>query len=159
MTDSNMTINRRAVFAAGALGALASVALPSGRAEAAEMGELEKANVKLVGEFAKAWEASPPDAVAIGNFLAEDCKVTWPGRQPLMGRAAAVEMFKKAIGPGAKNTLGIKQTIAYGPVVVHQRIDVNASATNPGKPLPIVAVYVIKNGKIQEWDEWVAVER
>jgi limonene-1,2-epoxide hydrolase len=47
------------------------------------------------------------------------------------------------------------ETFARGPVVVNSRIDSTLKGTHATHPTSVVGVFVVKNGKIKEWSDYV----
>jgi limonene-1,2-epoxide hydrolase len=157
MSDTTLPVSRRTLFAAGALGA-AVVAGFANRAEAGEvieMGEAEKANVKLIADFCKSWGEPTPDPEKIFSHMTEDC--TWKiGTRPaVVGRAAIIAQMTKFLSGGAHFNLVIKDTFARGSLVVHTRFDTKSTPDKPDVPAPgpLGGVFFIQNGKIHEWFE------
>ena len=156
MKEADMNVTRRTLFAAGGLGLIAVAGL-TGTAEAAAMSAAETANVKLVGDFCKSWGAKGFDAdKATATFLAPDCMVRMVENQPAAnGPPAVAAIFKSFMPNGERIGVKISQTFAKGPVVVNQRVD---TLTSPGKPdqaFPVVGVFIVKDGKIKEWSDYL----
>ena len=149
MENNETDVTRRHLFVAGGLG-LVAAAMPAA-AQAAEMGETEKANVKLVQDFIKAWADDPVDPVKLGSFMAEDCSVKLvDNKPPAIGREAAIALFKSYLTKGQRYDMRVQETFARGPVVVNTRIDGAIGA----KPHDSVGLFYIKDGKIKEWNDY-----
>jgi len=149
MDEFNIT--RRNVFVAGALGAVAVTGLAKTAAAEAK-GDTQKANIKVVNDFIKAWD-DPDKSV---TFLADNASVRMVEDQPaIVGPTAVAAAFKGFMGPGVKLSVKILKTDAEGPVVTNKRVD---TMTVPGKPaqaFPVIGVFVVKKGKIIEWTDWL----
>jgi hypothetical protein len=105
-----MTISRRTIFVAGALGAVAVASL-TGTASAAEKSAAAKANIKIVEDFIKAWN-EPDKSVA---FLADDASVRIEEDKPaIVGPAAVNAAFKSFMGHGETIDVKILSTFAEG---------------------------------------------
>ena len=157
MQDDFTAVNRRVLFAAGGLGAVAALGL-IGRAEAAPTEET-KANIKAVADFCNLWGDAKPDPEKIAAMLSDDCVVNLnQTKPPLIGRAAALETIKAIVtgGGGRQIIMKLGETHAIGPVVLHYRTDTVVSQGKTGKPLPLVATFGLnKDGKIRDWADYV----
>jgi limonene-1,2-epoxide hydrolase len=153
MDDGVEGLTRRTLFLAGAIGALAL----TGFAAAAEAAGPEKANVKLVEDFMKSWDAKDSDGVmASAAYLADDSFLRmFEDKPPVIGPAAYAAGFKTFIGDGSRIKVRVLRTFAKGPLVANSRID---TVTTPGKPdqiIKVAGVFIVKNGKIKEWDDYL----
>jgi limonene-1,2-epoxide hydrolase len=147
-------ITRRTAFVAGALGAVAAATLGTTAVAAEEKKSDSKANVKVVNDFIAAWN-DPDKAV---TFLADNCAVRMEEDKPaITGPANVATAFKGFMGHGEKLTVKVLHTYAEGPLVTNKRVD---TLTTPGKPpqsFPVVGVFIVKNGKITEWTDYLDV--
>jgi limonene-1,2-epoxide hydrolase len=142
---------RRFLTTAGAAAAL-TFGMP-GVAGAAEWTEAEKANAKVVTDMCAAWTA-PIDYDKIGRFLAEDCSYrASETAAPVKGRQVIVDTLKKMLGSPSKAGFEIVQTFARGPMVVNERFD---RFTLPARSVDWngIGVFYVKNGLIQEWNDY-----
>jgi limonene-1,2-epoxide hydrolase len=150
MDEFNIT--RRTAFVAGALGAVAVAGLGKTAIAAESSGDAQKANIKVVNDFIKAWD-DPDKSV---TFLADNASVRMVEDQPpVIGPAAVGAAFKGFMGPGVKLSVKILKTYAEGPVVTNKRVD---TLTAPGKDpqaFKVVGVFVVKKGKITEWTDYL----
>jgi limonene-1,2-epoxide hydrolase len=155
MSDAITTVNRRALLVAGGMGALAFAA--SGSAYAAESSAIEKANTQLVKDFCKAWGDDPPSAEKIvSEYLSPDCTVRFGEKiLPVTGQAAVVELFLSFFGNGERYDLKIVDMFARGPIVMNSRIDSMIKGTRVTNPTEVVGVFVVRDGKIKEWSDYV----
>jgi len=124
---------------------------------AASAGSIEKANVELVKEFCKAWNDDPPDADDMAaKYLTDDCLVRFGDTiEPVTGHDAAIALFQTFLSNGERYDLKILETFARGPVVVNSRIDSTIKGTRTTHPTHVVGVFVVKDGKIKEWSDYV----
>lgn len=150
-------LSRRGTFAALAVAAAAAgVAVPAAAATAQT--PEEEANADMVHKFFKAWGGAAPDAVKLGEYVAESCFVTLnPGPPtPLTTRAVIVEVFKPFLKDGTSFDIEIHATTVQGPAVFVTRTDYvvkNGKRTaEPG--IPAVGLFVVKGGKIAFWHDY-----
>ena len=112
----------------------------------------EKANVKVVNDFIAAW--SNPDKAVV--YLAPEAVVRMIEDQPaVVGQKAIGDAFKSFMTPGVALTVETLATTAHGPVVMNKRIDTMKTADQPDQVFPVVGVFVVKNGKITEWVDYL----
>jgi limonene-1,2-epoxide hydrolase len=143
------------LFLAGGAGALALAAVNG--SQAAGSNNVEKANIQLVKDFCKAWADDPPDADKMASdFLADDVTVRFGDTiLPVTGQDAAAELFKSFLNNGERYDLKIVDTCAHGPVVMNSRIDSTIKDDRVTNPTQVVGVFVIRDGKIKEWSDYV----
>lgn len=112
----------------------------------------ERANVKVVDDFIAAW--SDPDK-AVG-FLAPEASVRMEENKPaIVGQKAVADAFKGFMKPGVTIHVKTLRTTVHGPVVLNKRIDTMKTAGQPDQVFPVVGVFVVKNGKIVEWTDYL----
>ena len=149
MDEFNIT--RRNVFIAGAVGAVAAAGLANSAVADAKSDE-QKANIKVVEDFIKAW--NDPDKSV--TYLADNASVRMVEDQPaVVGPANVAAAFKGFMGHGEKLDVKILKTFAEGPVVTNVRVD---TLTTPGKgaqAFKVVGVFIVKKGKIVEWADYL----
>ena len=173
-----MLVTRRNLVAAGGLGAFAlavsnavNAAAPAdapargavpvspnlNAPSAASSSVIEKANVQLVKDFCKAWGDDPPDAENMANkFLSDDCVVRFgESIEPVTGHEAAVALFETFLANGERYDLKVLESFARGPVVVNSRVDSTIRGTRTTHPTSVVGVFIVKDGKIKEWSDFV----
>ena len=136
--------------AAAALIALVTLGLAC--RQAAEQSATELANIQVVDGFIAAW--SDPDAAVA--FLAPEASVRMIEDQPaIVGQKAIADAFKGFMTPGVSLTVETLETTAHGPVVMNKRIDTMKTPDKPDQVFPVVGVFVVKNGKITEWTDYL----
>jgi limonene-1,2-epoxide hydrolase len=151
MNTNDMT--RRNSFAAGGLAALAVAGVaPSARAADAGDTDAEKANIKLVTDFCQSWNT--PDKAAA--MLATDAAVRMYLDKPAIIGAAAVGAEMTKYMSTVKVKVDIRKNFAEGPVVVNVRTDTIVAPGKPDHVYQLVGVFLVKNGKIQEWVDYNA---
>jgi limonene-1,2-epoxide hydrolase len=156
MNDADFT--RRKLFAGGGLAAAALVGLAT-TAEAAEPAPqtpAEAANVKVVQDFIATWGAAEfdPDKV-MPAFLTSDANVRAVDGPFTVGPAAVAAAFKPYIQHGERFPVKYLSVFARGPLVITHRID---TVVTPGKPdlkMEVVGVFLLANGKIKEWIDYI----
>lgn len=165
MTNNNA--GRREFLLLGGVAALAATAWPrdaeAGWAEQ-EWTVVEKANVKVVADLFHAWENS--DGETVERLFAPDASVRFTRVEgttaPWQGAKAIRAVAERPSKASVKFT--ILHTVAEGPIVVHRRADrftdpSGAHCASHGlKDMAVcddqyIAVFVMKDGKIQEWLE------
>ncbi|HEX4504828.1 MAG TPA: limonene-1,2-epoxide hydrolase family protein [Alphaproteobacteria bacterium] len=177
-SKGSMRVTRRDVVAAGGLGAFALAVsqiaqgappadMPANGAppmspnlngpSAASAATIEKANIQLVKDFCKAWGDDPPDPDDMAaKYLADDCVVRFGDTiDPVTGHDAAIALFQTFLSSGERYDLKILETFARGPVVVNSRIDSTIKGTRTTHPTSVVGVFIVRNGKIKEWSDYV----
>jgi len=141
---------RRLIFLVGLLGAVA-VTVMTGVSGAAETAT-EKANMKVVSDFIASWD-DPDQAV---TYLSADASVRMVEDEPaVIGRVAVAAAFKGFMTPGMTLTIETLSTTAHGPVVLNKRIDTLKTLDKPDQVFPVVGVFVVKDGKITEWVDYL----
>lgn len=112
----------------------------------------ERANVKVVDDFIAAW--SDPDKAV--SFLAPEASVRMEENKPaIVGQKAVADAFKGFMKPGVTLHVKTLRTTVHGPVVLNKRIDTMKTKGQPDQVFPVVGVFVVKNGKIVEWTDYL----
>ena len=112
----------------------------------------ERANLKVVTAFMSTWNT--PD-VAVSH-LSENASVRMVEDQPAtVGPVAALAAFRSFLVPGVTVDVEVLETAVHGPVVVNTRIDTVKTAGKPDQIYPVTGVFVVKNGKIIEWTDYL----
>ncbi len=159
MTDTpDNTVSRRGALAAGGLGAVALAGLArSAAAESHERSATEKANVAMVGEFMKLWSAPDCTAEKLAAFIAEDCILRMEENKPAVeGKAAAIDAFNVFLKDGQRFGIDTLDTFAIGPIVANSRSDyVIVPGKEPTGRFAVAGVFIVRDGKIQEWSDYL----
>ena len=143
--------NRRSVLAGAGIGAAGLVL--AGGAEAAQMNETEKANVKLVEDFCAAW--SSKDADKVMAFFSDNPSYRQTELQaPAVGRQAVAEKIAGGVKVAIK--FEVHESWARGPMVINERTDYFDSPRL--KRWRGVGVFLVKDGRIVEWQDFT-IER
>jgi limonene-1,2-epoxide hydrolase len=122
-------------------------------AKAAEAkGGHDTANVKLVKAFIGAWT----DPAKAAEYLSDKAVVRMEEDKPATtGRQPFIDAWKGYFHTGNGIAVKFLDTYARGPVVVTNRIDTLTSKDKPDQPFPVVGVFVVKDGKIVEWTDYL----
>jgi limonene-1,2-epoxide hydrolase len=155
MQEGDLT--RRTLFAAGGAGALAAGALAS-QADAADAPSgAEAANIKVVKDFVGSWAAPDfdPDKT-MPLYLAPDASVRPIDSQPFItGPAALAAAFKAYAPKGERFKAQFNSVWAKGPLVITDRVDTQVGGDKNGAHFPVVGVFLVRDGKIKEWTDYV----
>ena len=153
MQPSNRPIRKRA-FVAAATFALITLGLTAlaCAGESTEENVTQKANIQIVNDFMDAW--SDPDKAV--TYLDPNASVRMIEDQPaVVGRAAIADVFKSFMKPGVTLEVDTLESMARGPVVMNKRIDTMRTPGKPEQVFPVVGVFVVKDGKITEWTDYL----
>jgi limonene-1,2-epoxide hydrolase len=141
---------------------LAAPALLSGRmSRAAERGiplsAQEAANLEIIAAFIHHWTEEPPDAEKLVSFMADDCVVHLEPDKPIdaSNKAEALRYYKTLVRKNVRYDLRVLESFARGPVVAHYRIDHALTDSKPGRGLKLVAIFYMKDKRIQDWREYI----
>ena len=119
---------------------------------AAEKGSPEQDPIQIVNDFMAAW-SDPDEAV---TYLAPNASVRMVEDQPaVVGREAIAAAFKSFMTPGVTLEVDTLESTATGPVVINKRIDTMRAEGKPDQVFPVVGVFVVKDGKITEWTDYL----
>lgn len=120
------------------------------------MTDEEKANVKVVNDYLAALGDTPVSADKLVSFVTDDCSLRLSdAAPPMVGKAAALEGFKKTFGGGMRVPIKTSETHAKGPVVMNVRVDTIMIPGKPAMPIDAVGVFFLKDGKIKEWVDYI----
>ena len=142
-----MSTTRRKFLVAGGLGAAAAAGWPTAAA-ARDLSATEKANLKVVNDFAAAWATG--DAAKVTSYLADDCVVRFlQTQEPVKGRATVTERLKAGF-QNSKIDFEVHETFAIGSLVANYRTD-TIVGKNGKQAFRVGGVFYLKDGKISEW--------
>lgn len=156
-------LSRRTAFQASGA-ALAMIAL-AGKAHAhagekgPELTAAEKANLKVVDDYLKSFEDPKADTAAlIRQYMAASATVRFSQDLPIItGVDKIIEAMKGFTAKGERYEIKTVRSLVKGPIVVNDRLD--STFYPDGKktgPDPVVGIFLVKDGKIQEWFDYVA---
>jgi limonene-1,2-epoxide hydrolase len=151
-------MNRRTFLPTAFLGALALAGLPR-TSQAAGMTESEKANIKTISDMVSTWDivaaSAPLDIGRLKPFFADDCAFRL--RPTDTAAARGLEVVEAAIQRGTANGQKIHHELldrfAKGPVVVMEKLN-QFITPEKTRTSHVVAVFLMKDGKIAEWTEY-----
>ncbi|HTC62203.1 MAG TPA: nuclear transport factor 2 family protein [Candidatus Saccharimonadales bacterium] len=152
-------MDRRIFLPAGFFGALALTTLPNLTASGAEMTETERANVKVISEMVATWDivaaSNPQETDKLKIFFADDCAFRL--RPTDTAPARGFDVVQAAIQRGTANGQKIRHELldrfAKGPVVVMEKLN-QFITPEKTRTSHVVAVFLMKDGKIAEWTEY-----
>jgi len=153
-----MNLNRRTFFQAGTLGALALGSLPK-LAPAAEMTDAERGNMKLISDMVATWDivaaSTPPDTDKLKPFFADDCafRLRPTDTAPVRGFDVVQAAIQRGTANGQKIHHELLDRFAKGPIVVMEKLN-QFITPEKTRTSHVVAVFLLKDGKIAEWTEY-----
>lgn len=152
LTHRTTGSTRRTFISAGALGAAALLVNPS-RSDARDRTAAEQANLKVIDGFSASWLSHDPEKIA--SFMTDDCITRLSETQPpSKGRAALIEQLKGMFQRIEKVEFEVLETFVIGPTVLNDRIDyITRGGTRTA--VPVAGFFLVKNGKIAEWTDYV----
>jgi len=143
-----MSTTRRTFLLAGGLGAAAAVGLAE-PAAARDLTPTEKANLKVVNDFAAAWATG--DAAKVTSYLADDCVVRFlQTQEPVKGRTVVLERLKTGL-QNSKIEFEVHESFAVGPLVANYRTDYVTGKDGKRNTFRVGGVFYVRDGKIVEW--------
>lgn len=131
----------------------------------AELGwtDQERKNVDLVREFVTAM-GKMPAAERYRRYFADDGlarweskpqnEVQWGKTQFIVGLDALVAGSKRYADAKVNYVTELHDIYAAGPLVVVRRTDIRLMDDGTTRPAPAVGVFMVKNGKIAEWQDY-----
>ena len=152
----NIDAARRGLIIGAGLAATAA-GLGARPAAAATLNPAEAANLKLVRDFIRTWNEADfdPDRV-MPKYLAADGRVRVLHEQPfIVGPAAVAAAFKPYLKNGERFRVRYLDEFARGPVVTNHRVDTVLTPGKPDKDMEVLGVFLLKDGKIQEWTDYI----
>src|SRR5262249_53548888 len=112
----------------------------------------DSANVKVVKNFIGAWS----DPTKAAEYLSDKAVLRMEEDKPaITGKQPFIDAWKAFQQTGAGVSVKFVDTYARGPVVVTNRVDTIKSKDKPDQPFPVVGVFVVKDGKIVEWTDYL----
>lgn len=153
----NIDAARRGLIIGAGLAAAAASGLGATPAAAAAPTPAEAANLKLVQDFVRTWGEADfdPDKV-MPVYLAADGRVRMTQDMPwVTGPTAVAASFKPFLKNGERYPVKFLDVFARGPLVTNHRIDTVLTPGKPDKAMEVVGVFLLKDGKIQEWADYL----
>ncbi len=151
-------MDRRMFVPTVLLGALAMSAAPN-TSEAAETTDAEKDNLKIVHDMVSTWDivagSDPLDIARLSPFFAADCAFRL--RPTDVTATRGLDTVEAAIKRGTANGQKIRhellESFAKGPVVAIEKLN-QFITPEKTRTSHVVAVFLLKDGKIAEWTEY-----
>lgn len=144
-------LNRRGFLAAGGIGA--ALLMSAGKAEAAEASDIEKANLKVVNDFCAAWETMDVDK--LGSFLADNVAFRMFDAAPrISGKEDLIVQIKQFLRGAIGVRFEMLRSNVIGNVVINERID-HFDRGEKKNAYHITGFFLVKNGKIVEWQDYM----
>jgi len=149
---------RREFLAASSHGMLAAFLASTTQAQEQSIEEnlsdAEKANIRLVDQFCKGWEAM--DLSEVFATMKDDAIYRQSqDTPPVTGHQAISDMMKTWVDDSYKIDYIIEETFARGPVVINRRIDIyHRNNAEDHLEWEGVGLFLIEDGLIREWQDF-----
>lgn len=153
MTSRTEQITRR--FFMMLAGTVASVGGVASVADAAPMTEADKKNIEAVKGMSAAWKTG--DAEKIASFLTETCTFRGLANEPARPATVGAKKFAEQMGQMLKTQsvdMQIRDMFALDPLVVTCHYQLFESKTQGPRDDLFIGVFFMKDGKIQEWNDY-----
>jgi limonene-1,2-epoxide hydrolase len=151
-----MTQRRDILTASGGLLAafMASGANAQEQSIEADLTDAEKANIRLVDTFCKAWEAM--DLAEVFATMKEDAVYRQSqDTPPVTGHQAISDLMKLWVDDSYRIDYIVEETFARGPVVINRRIDIyHRNNAEDHLEWEGVGLFLIEGGLIREWQDF-----
>lgn len=148
---SALASRRSFIAAVGGAAALAAFVRPQA-AKAAEIGDIEKANEKVVNDFCAAWETL--DSEKLGSFLADDATFRMIESRPRVdGREEIMNGIMGFLANAKSARFEMIRSTVMGNTVLNERIDHFDMGANK-MAFHITGFFLVKDGKILEWQDY-----
>ncbi len=150
-----MDTNRREFLTLAGAAALAAGATNSAFAADAAgdaLSKVEADNIKVVNDFCAAWDTMDPEKLA--SFWDDKIVFRMIESMPRVeGKAALIEGTKQFLATRKKAHFKVVRTQAMGNIVINERIDY-FTRENGEDAFHITGVFLVKGGKIIEWQDY-----
>jgi limonene-1,2-epoxide hydrolase len=155
-TPLDSSLDRRQILTGAGIAAGAMFWMQAAAAQ--ERSANESANVEVVNAFCAAW--SSLDLSQVTALMSDDAVYRMTETTPpITGHQALIDQMQPWIETSDAITFRILETFARGPLVVNHRIDTFSSTTRP-LTWEGVGVFLVQDGRIQEWfDYTIRVDR
>ncbi len=113
--------------------------------------------IALVRALCEIWEAPDYSAEAMVPFFTEDCAVRLMHTLPFArGHAQLIEQARMLM-PSAEARMRVRHlsTQLAGPLVIAHRIDTLVAPGQPEADWEMLGVFLIENGKVREWTDYM----
>ena len=154
MSTPNDGTNRREFLAAGGVGAALLLAAGESRADDSAASAAEQANEKVVNEFCAAWKTMDIDKLM--SFLDDKIVFRMIDNMPFVeGKQAMIDGIGQFLATRTSARFEMLRSTAIGNIVVNERIDHFGKEEGPEDAFHIAGVFLVKNGKIVEWRDYM----
>ncbi len=127
--------------------------------ESAEISDVERANLKIVTAMVGTWDevagSDPQDFSRLSPFFSDGCsfRLRPTDQTPTRGQEQVEAAIKRGTANGQKIHHELLDRFAKGPVVVVEKLN-HFITPEKTRTSHVVAVFLIKDGKIAEWTEY-----
>ena len=154
MNASDGNTNRREFLAAGGMGAALVLAAGESRADDSSATAAEQANEKVVNEFCAIWETMDIDKIM--GFLDDKIVFRMIDNMPFIeGKPAMIDALGQFLATRKSARFEMLRSVAVGNIVVNERIDHFGKEEGPEDAFHITGFFLVKNGKIVEWRDYM----
>ena len=154
MKTTDTKANRREFLAAGGLGAALLLAAGESQAAGHEPSAIEKANEKVVNDFCAAWETLDMDKLL--SFMDDNIVFRMIDTAPFIeGKEAIRDGIQGFLASRTSARFEMLRSTVIGNIVVNERIDHFGKESGPADAFHITGVFLVKNGKIVEWRDYM----
>ena len=154
MSTSDSGTNRREFLAAGGLGAALLLVAGESRADDSGTSAVEQANEKVVNEFCATWETLDIDKVVA--FLDDKIVFRMIDNSPFIeGKQAIIDGIGQFLATRTSARFEMLRSTAIGNIVVNERFDHFGKEEGPADAFHVTGVFLVKNGKIVEWRDYM----
>ncbi len=154
MSTSDGGTNRREFLAAGGVGAALLLAAGESRADDSGASAVEQANEKVVNEFCATWETMDIDKIM--GFLDDKIVFRMIDNMPFVeGKQAMLDAIGPFLATRTSARFEMLRSTAIGNIVINERIDHFGKEEGADDAFHITGVFLVKNGKIVEWRDYM----
>ncbi len=154
MSTSDGGTNRREFLAAGGVGAALVLAAGESRADDSGASAVEQANEKVVNEFCATWETMDIDKIM--GFLDDKIVFRMIDNMPFIeGKPAMIDAIGQFLATRKSARFEMLRSTGIGNIVINERIDHFGKEEGPEDAFHITGVFLVKNGKIVEWRDYM----
>lgn len=154
MSTSDSGTNRREFLAAGGIGAALLLAAGESRADDSGASAVEQANEKVVNEFCAIWETMDIDKIM--GFLDDKIVFRMIDNMPFVeGKQAMLDAIGPFLATRTSARFEMLRSTGIGNIVINERIDHFGKEEGPDDAFHITGVFLVKNGKIVEWRDYM----
>jgi limonene-1,2-epoxide hydrolase len=152
---------RRKLLVGGGIAVLAAAGgaqlAAAKRTDTGSMTATEQANVELLKEFLASWSKPNLDIDRLtAEYIAPNASIRWFDDEPVViGPVAAAVAAKRAAGNDVRVETKFFEILARGPLVATSRVDTIKLPGKPDESFKVAGVVIIKDGKFQEYCDYL----